>query len=950
MQSPASTSRSPPPQPSINAAQHPSAPPPPAPAGSYPPFVDPSITSRRPTRVIMHCDMDAYYSQVESQRHPHFLHHALGVIQNGTLCVTTNYHCRGRGLPKMGAPADFAALCPSMKFAGSDMVRYRRASRQWHRSFCSWKGVVVMKRSIDEAYLDLTAAVRQRIKARQLLTPVPHSSPADLEQIAKERHDRAIAAYRADEAALIERYGPLEPHLLESSGTIKAAVRASKSTDPITQLREQQRGGGFNWEENSRKGMTIDEKVKAMSEEQIVAMLEQLHPTDYCRAQKKQVKPIELVSAEEAETRQAEVAAAEGLRWRPWVGEVLLSGEEDGSLPAAVTEPLYEEDEEEALNDEETQPSPPLPASSPPQPTPPLPSLAESAPTVAPPSPLAPPPTFLPPPTDFSLEDPLNPSDDYLLCVGSQLAWEIRSTLYYQMGLTTSAGIAPNMMLAKLASSHNKPNQQSIVRRSIARDFISPFKLSKVSGFGPKANERVLAAGVVTVSQVQARTYASLVLEFGEKFGSWLYSIGQAEDETPVEVTGPPKSIGQSKRQKTQTEDERLNLLYWLASKLYERIEEDEREYHRFPTTLALGFIFMGTWDIQSRRQQLVYLRGKTDPVQLMYEMAIQLLKDNVPAGVPLRCLSLTVSNFVPLPGAKAISSYFSKGADERQQDDSKESAVGQTAAEAVPLTAHPTIGPSFTFRYKEAKAKVKEKVGGGRRAVNLFVEKEKVRRIDHMPLTKLAPQSTQLLTEDEVCVQERKTGETTGSPVVARNGSEEDEINALFGAGDDTSLDSAPPSLSPDSALSTNPVPLVPSPPRSHGSPMIASPVASVSPASTTAPSALPPVQPAATYVCDVCTVGVPESERIEHTDYHYAQQLQATVRADDRRRREEEADSRRRQKKGKPPASKSGAVLERYVRQSSALPMPAQRRGSDDAARARDIGSFFHASPTCE
>ena len=692
----------------------------------------------------MHVDMDCFYAQVESQRHPHFLHQPLGVIQNGTLCVTTNYHCRGRGLPKMGAPADFAALCPAMRFAGSDMVRYRRASREWHRSFCRWKGVVVMKRSIDEAYLDLTAAVRQRIKDRQLLTPLPHSSPAELDQLANQRHARAIAAYRADEAALIARYGPLEPHLLESSGTIKAAVRASKSTDPITQLREQQRGGGVNWEENSRKGMTIDEKVKAMSEEEIVAMLERLHPTDYCRAQKKQVKPVLLVRLDEAEARKAEVASVEGLRWRPWVGEVLLSGEDGGGehVTVAVSEHLEEEEEHEADNDDETLTSPPSLTSAPPLATlSPHVAPATSSPTSA----LTAPPTSLPPPTDFSLEDSLNPSDDYLLCVGSQLAYEIRSSLFYQMGLTTSAGIAPNMMLAKLASSHNKPNQQSIVRRSIARDFIAPFKLSKISGFGPKANERVLSAGVVTVSQVQARSYASLVLEFGEKFGSWLYAIGQAEDETLVEVTGPPKSIGQSKRQKTQTEDERLNLLYWLASKLYERIEEDETEYHRFPTTLALGFINMGTWQIQSRRQSLAYLREKTDPVQVMYEMAIQLLKDNVPAGIPLRCLSLNVSNFVPLPSAKTISSYFSKGAVcEEKRDESKEAAAA--VVESVPLTAHPTIGPSFTFQLQRGESESeRESRRAGRRVVSLFMKKEKVRRIDHMPLVKQGAPLSQL-------------------------------------------------------------------------------------------------------------------------------------------------------------------------------------------------------------
>ena len=115
------------------------------------------------------------------------------------------------------------------------------------------------------------------------------------------------------------------------------------------------------------------------------------------------------------------------------------------------------------------------------------------------------------------------------------------------------------------------------------------------------------------------------------------------------------------------------------------------------------------------------------------------------------------------------------------------------------------------------------------------------------------------------------------------------DEINALFGAADDTSLGSAPISVSSDSSPSPPAARPVVGRSLSPASPMLPSPLVSPSPVLVATPSESC-VESAATYVCDVCKVAIAESERVEHTDFHYAQQLQASVRADDRRRREEE------------------------------------------------------------
>ena len=60
----------------------------------------------------------------------------------------------------------------------------------------------------------------------------------------------------------------------------------------------------------------------------------------------------------------------------------------------------------------------------------------------------------------FPWIDELSPSHWHL---AESVVHEIRSRVFTKTGLTASAGIAPNMMLAKVASDMNKPNGQYMV-------------------------------------------------------------------------------------------------------------------------------------------------------------------------------------------------------------------------------------------------------------------------------------------------------------------------------------------------------------------------------------------------------------------------------------------------------------------------------------------------------
>jgi DNA polymerase kappa len=81
---------------------------------------------------------------------------------------------------------------------------------------------------------------------------------------------------------------------------------------------------------------------------------------------------------------------------------------------------------------------------------------------------------------------------------------EMRAAVKAETGLTVSAGIAPNKMLAKIAADINKPDGQCFVPadRAAIRNFIQPLSVRKIPGVG-RVNERWLEAlGVLKIADI----------------------------------------------------------------------------------------------------------------------------------------------------------------------------------------------------------------------------------------------------------------------------------------------------------------------------------------------------------------------------------------------------------------------------------------------------------------
>jgi DNA polymerase-4 len=123
------------------------------------------------------------------------------------------------------------------------------------------------------------------------------------------------------------------------------------------------------------------------------------------------------------------------------------------------------------------------------------------------------------------------------------LARLIQKSIFQATGLTCSIGVAPNKLLAKMASEFNKPNGISIVRPDDLESMIWPLPCRKINGVGPKADAKLQSHGIHTIGELAARDKAWLVETFGRSYGAWLHESAWGRDDRPVETESEPVSM-----------------------------------------------------------------------------------------------------------------------------------------------------------------------------------------------------------------------------------------------------------------------------------------------------------------------------------------------------------------------------------------------------------------------
>ena len=125
----------------------------------------------------------------------------------------------------------------------------------------------------------------------------------------------------------------------------------------------------------------------------------------------------------------------------------------------------------------------------------------------------------------------------------SKTARLIREDILKKTGLTSSAGISINKLVAKIASDYNKPNGQKTVPPEEIIEFMKGLDIRKFHGIGKATAQKMYQIGIFKGIDLKNKGEDFLIQKFG-KSGSYYFNAARGINSSPVSPKRKAKSLG----------------------------------------------------------------------------------------------------------------------------------------------------------------------------------------------------------------------------------------------------------------------------------------------------------------------------------------------------------------------------------------------------------------------
>ena len=229
----------------------------------------------------------------------------------------------------------------------------------------------------------------------------------------------------------------------------------------------------------------------------------------------------------------------------------------------------------------------------------------------------------------------------------------IKQNIHAVTHLTASAGVAPNMFLAKIASEFQKPDGLTVVTPEQVEDFLRDLPVRKIPGVGPVTEARLLKMGILTCSDLQKAGHLYLHERLGKQ-GIFLYKRALGIDEREVESDGEAK---QSSTEETFARDvldvrflqARLEL---FARELYEQLQAGGR----MGRTVVLKLKY---FDFEQLTRSQTLSRFPQSPEDIYNAAESLLLKKTLAGKKPVRLIGLGLSGLGELTDGQPAASQL---------------------------------------------------------------------------------------------------------------------------------------------------------------------------------------------------------------------------------------------------------------------------------------------------
>lgn len=221
---------------------------------------------------------------------------------------------------------------------------------------------------------------------------------------------------------------------------------------------------------------------------------------------------------------------------------------------------------------------------------------------------------------------------------------QIKKSIRREVGewLSCSVGIAPNKLMAKLASGLKKPDGCVLVKEEDIPGLLERISLDDLCGIGPRMKRNLAAIGIDTVGKLGRCPQEVLVKRFG-KVGLVLHQMGLGQDDRPVEPfyeIEDPKSMGHSHTLPRDTSDR--DIIMGALLRLSEQVGRRMRAEHFLGRTVWAAIRHS---DFTNKGRQKTLKRWIDDGYEI-YKVAREIVESFHYYG-PVRLVAVSVSGLI---------------------------------------------------------------------------------------------------------------------------------------------------------------------------------------------------------------------------------------------------------------------------------------------------------------
>jgi DNA polymerase-4 len=157
------------------------------------------------------------------------------------------------------------------------------------------------------------------------------------------------------------------------------------------------------------------------------------------------------------------------------------------------------------------------------------------------------------------------------------MARRIKQRVQQEIGLTASVGVAPNKLIAKIASDLDKPDGLRVVRVEDIQAVLDPLPIRRLPGLGRKKGDQVMAAGLTTLARLRTAPEELLRRLFGRSWEDWRQKA-QGIDDRAVVPDRDEKSVSNERTFSLDLREPAVIRaeLYALADKVASRLRQKQ--------------------------------------------------------------------------------------------------------------------------------------------------------------------------------------------------------------------------------------------------------------------------------------------------------------------------------------------------------------------------------------